>query len=188
MDFGDLLAKRKMVRSYEDRKVPENVLKRILDRATRHPSAGFSQGIHLIVVLEGRTRLAEAAGEDVWAEKGYPLWLSTAPVHIAICADPASYRDRYDEADKSASIDDWNVPYWWVDAGAALMLLLLASVDEGLSAGFLGAHAFDDLSSLLQLPVGVLPVGVATIGYGAPDPVVGSRSRPRLDTVHHESW
>ena len=32
------------------------------------------------------------------------------------------------------------MPYWWVDAGASMMLLLLAAVDEGLAAGFLGSH------------------------------------------------
>ncbi len=188
MDFGDILAARKMVRSYEDRNVPDDVVKRILDRTARHPSAGFSQGIHLVVIRERRASIAAAAGEVAWVEKGYPPWLSTAPVHVAICADPATYRDRYGEADKSAPIDNWSVPYWWVDAGAAFMLLLLATVDEGLSAGFLGAHAFDDLSSVLELPSGVLPVGVVTIGFAAPDPVVGSRSRPRRNNVHEERW
>ena len=28
---------------------------------------------------------------------------------------------------------DWPVPYWFVDAGAALMLVLLAAIDEGLA-------------------------------------------------------
>ncbi len=188
MEFGDIIARRKMVRSYQATAVSDETVLRILDRARRHPSAGFSQGIHFVVVIEGREQLAAAAQEEDWTDKGYGPWLSSAPIHIAICADIGAYRDRYAEFDKSATTDDWDVPYWWVDAGAALMLLLLGAVDEGLSAGFLGVHAFTDLPSILGVPDGVRPIGVVTIGYGAHDPVAGSRSRPRLDTVHREHW
>ena len=41
---------------------------------------------------------------------------------------------------------DWPIPYWYVDVGATMMLILLAAVDEGLAAGFLGTHRFPELS------------------------------------------
>ena len=42
-----------------------------------------------------------------------------------------------DKLDDGEEIE-WPVPYWFVDAGAALMMLLLASLDEGLAAGVSG--------------------------------------------------
>ena len=45
-----------------------------------------------------------------------------------------------DKLDDGQEID-WPVPYWFVDAGAALMLLLLAAIDEGLGAGRVGRSA-----------------------------------------------
>jgi nitroreductase len=88
------------------------------------------------------------------------------------------------------------VPYWFVDAGAAMMLLLLAAVDEGLAAGFAG-HPEQEarLRGLLGLPDGVVPIGVITIGRPAPtDDVdrtssVFKRRRRRADQViHRETW
>jgi hypothetical protein len=64
------------------------------------------------------------------------------------------YRSRYREPDKMtarAEVDDdrlWRVPFWYHDAGAALMLLMLAAVDEGISAAFVGS----DASLLRELP------------------------------------
>ena len=69
-----------------------------------------------------------------------------APAHVVIAVDVGRYRERYAESDKTG-LDAWTVPYWWADAGAALMLILLAAVDEGLAAGFLGSHAIDDLAA-----------------------------------------
>ena len=84
---------------------------------------------------------------------------------------------------------DWTVPYWWVDGGAAMMLGLLAAVDEGLAAGFLGVHSVAGLAELLELPDGVSPVGVMTVGHPAPDRPSGSLARGRRqDRIHWETW
>ena len=52
----------------------------------------------------------------------------------------------------------WPVPYWFVDAGALMMLVLLAAIDEGLASAFIGhpdqKRIFDEL---LGLPDGRRP-------------------------------
>ena len=86
---------------------------------------------------------------------------------------------------------EWPVPYWWVDAGAALMAILLAAVDEGLAAGFLGVHSVPDLADLLGMPEDQTPIGVVTIGHPLPDRRSGSLARgrrPRATVVHLERW
>lgn len=82
-------------------------------------------------------------------------------------------------------------PYWWVDAGATMMLLLLAAVDEGLAAGFLGVHSVPGLRELLSIPEAVTPIGVVTIGHPATDRRSGSLQRgwkPAAAVVHQEKW
>ncbi len=62
------------------------------------------------------------------------------------------YHSRYREPDKiqdDGTEIEWPVPYWWVDVGATAMLILLAAVNEGLAAGFLGTHRFPELSAEL---------------------------------------
>ncbi len=182
-----------MVRRYTPQPVPAERLERILQVALSAPSAGNAQGQSLVVVTDPdrRAALAVAAGEPEYVARGFDPWISTAPVLIAICVSPDRYRLRYSESDKRDSDRSWTVPYWWVDGGATLMALLLAAVDEGLAAGFLGAHAFSDLDHLLGLPAGVEVLGVVTLGTPAPDRSTRSARRPRLaadEVLHLDRW
>lgn len=192
MEFHEVVRRRRMVRRYRDESVAPGAVDRILDASRRGPSAGFAQGVEFVVVTsaEGRRALATAAGEASYVERGMVPWLSAAPVHVVIAVDVERYRARYAESDKRGG-GEWNAPYWWVDAGAALMLMLLAAVDEGLAAGFLGSHAIDGLGAIVGLPDWFEILGVVTIGHAAEDPVVGSATRGRRNrssVVHTESW
>jgi nitroreductase len=72
-----------------------------------------------------------------------------------------------------------------------MMSILLAAVNEGLAAGFLGVHALPDLGRLLQIPPTHVPIGVVTIGYPLPDRRSSSLDRPqrpRDAIVHRERW
>ena len=184
-----------MVRNYSDRPVDPGALARILDIARRGPSAGFAQGQHFIVVTdEGlRRRIAEAAGEPGYVATGFDPWLSRAPIHVVLCTRESDYRARYAEGDKRSApaVDDWAVPYWHVDAGATLMLMLFGAVNEGLAAGFAGVHSFDGLRELLQIPSDVTLVGVVTIGHPAPDRPSASLGRGRRaadEVVFQNRW
>jgi len=184
MEFGDVLARRRMVRNYTGEPVAAEPLRRIAAAALRAPSAGNSQAIGVVVVTDRRLResIAAIADEPAYTSAGFDAWISAAPAHIVICASEKIYRDRYSEPDKVAedgSTIEWPVPYWWVDAGAALMAVLLAAVDEGLAAGFLGVHSIPDLSTLLYIPEHFQPIGVVTVGHPAPDRRSTSLNRPR---------
>jgi len=195
VELQDAIRARRMVRRTSD--VPLDVahVESLCDLARRAPSAGNAQGQAFVVVAEPdrRRALATAAGEDAWVARGYPAWLSTAPVHVVPCADERAYHRRYDEPDKHAGPDTWDVPYWWVDAGAAMQNLLLLATEAGLAAGFLGAHAVPGLAALLDLPARVHPLGVVTLGHPHPDGTPTTRSvrrgrRPTTAVVHRERW
>lgn len=186
-----LLRRRRLVRRHDPTPVDPEALERILDAARRHPSAGFSQGVHFVLVTSAmRERIAVLAGEPDYSARGFDPWLSTAPAHILICASQNDYEARYALDDKRGCAD-WTVPYWFVDAGAALMLLLLAAEQEGLAAGFLGAHRLSGVQELLEIPEGVHPIGLVTLGRPLPDRPSGSVRRGRralAEIVHREKW
>jgi nitroreductase len=195
MEFSDAVRRRRMVRNYTDAPVDPAAVERIIDLARRAPSAGFSQGQAFVVVTdpERRRQIAALAGEPEYVEQGFDPWISRAPVHVVVCVSEELYRARYREPDKSpdGSEMEWPVPYWWVDAGAAMMLVLLAAVDEGLAAGFLGSHAMPELERFLGLPDDMHAIGVVTIGHPAPDRRSGSLRRGRRpdgEVVHREIW
>lgn len=195
MDFADVVRRRRMVRRYLPDPVDGGALERILATARRTPSAGFSQGQHLVVVTQRARRqaIADVCREPEHVARGFDRWLSTAPVHVVPCVRRSDYDRRYAHADKARSEGPagWQVPFWWVDAGATLMLVLLAAVDEGLAAGFVAVPDPPALRDVLDLPGDVDPVGVITVGHPAPDRRSASLARgrrPADEVIHRERW
>lgn len=182
-----------MVRNYTTDSVDEAALERIAAAALRAPSAGNSRAIAVVVVTDPETRadIATLADEEGYTSRGFDPWISRAPAHLIISVSERVYRDRYSEADKlqsDGSPTEWPIPYWWVDAGAALMAVLLTAVDEGLAAGFLGVHSVPDLAGRLGLPPDRVPIGVVTLGHAAPDRRSSSLDRPAPDRESVVRW
>jgi nitroreductase len=191
MEHREVVKRRRMVRRFRPDPVPPDSLSRIAAAVRRGPSAGHAQGVSVVVVTDPdrRAAIAGLAGEDDFTARGFEPWLSPAPAHLVLCVEPGAYRARYAEPDKDPAA--LGIPWWWVDGGAALGLVLLAVVDEGLAAGFLGAHAAPGLGDLLGIPDEVEPLGVVTVGYPLQDR--GSASvergkRPVDELVHREEW
>ena len=196
MDFLDVVRRRRMVRRFAPDPVPFETIERIVRVAQHAPSAGFSQGVAFVAVTapESRRRVASLSGEAGYVAAGFGPFVSEAPVQVILCASEAAYRQRYRQPDKrrAAARDPmFPVPWWYTDAGAALMLLLLAAVNEGLASAFVGIRDHDGIRELLGIPADVMPVGVVLIGHPAPDKRSKSlrRGRRPLDEVLHcERW
>lgn len=190
MEFGEVIRRRRMVRRYTGDPIPPDALDRILWAAVHGPSAGWSQGVSVVAITDPDRvrRLAAVCGESEYVAAGFDPWLSTAGAMIVVCVEPAVYRARYSEPDKNPAALE-GVPWWWVDGGAALMGILLATVDEGLAAGFHGVRGIDEIRTMLGIPDEVEVVGVVTVGHPAPDRRSGSLARGRrADTIHRERW
>jgi nitroreductase len=190
-----------MVRHYAAEPVPRESVERIVATVRRAPSAGYSQGQRLLVVTspEGRAELVRIAASAWMSDGDLEPWLESAPVHVFVCVREADYHERYGEPDKLVDGEEiaWPVPFWFVDAGAALMLVLLAAVDEGLAAGLTGVpdEFAGELRSSFGIPEDVAIVAHVTIGVPAPDPgwsaVTSRATRPRRDesdSVRWERW
>jgi nitroreductase len=201
VELTELLKRRRMVRAYEPTPVPQETLERIVGTIRRAPSAGFSQGQRLVVVTEPdrRRAIADAVGEDFYVKQGFAPWISGAAALVVVCTREDDYHDRYRQPDKLLEGEEiaWPVPYWYADAGAAAMLVLLAAIDEGLGAGVFGipAERMERVRELLALPADVAIVEVITLGFPADDDASdrlssrGTRPRRALDElVRWQSW
>jgi FMN reductase [NAD(P)H] len=191
-----------MVRHYAPEPVSREALERIVATVRRAPSAGYSQGQRLLVVTTdaGRSEVVRCLDDEGWKKpEELEPWLESAPVHVLVCTREDDYHDRYRMPDKLADDEeiDWPVPYWYVDAGAALMMLLLAAIDEGLAAGVSGVPRSADvcLRAAFGIPDDVTVVALVTIGVPAPDPgwsaVTSRRTQPRREegeSVRWERW
>lgn len=207
-EFAEVVRSRRMTRAFDERPVDPGVLDELVDLAARAPSAGKTQGWHL-VVLEG----AETAA--FWDEtlpavrRDSFRWqrLLSAPVIALPLADSKAYVDRYAEPDKAQTglgtgASAWPVPYWTIDTSMAVMTLLLAAEDVGLGALFFGVFRGErGLRQRLGIPPGLELLGAIALGYPSDptgavssDPASGvgasaGRSRRRArQVIHRGRW
>src|SRR3954462_6104983 len=171
-----------MHRSFLPDPIAREQIERIARAIRRAPSGGFSQGQSIVVVTDPATRV-EIARRFEDARSPHP-YVATAPVHMVISANEAQYHARYNEPDKLAVTGGievtWPVPYWFVDAGALMMLVLLATIDEGLASAFIGHPDQKRIfGELLGLPDEVVPIGLARCGNPGDAPCRGSRMKER---------
>ena len=204
MDFADVVRRRRMTRAFDPRPIDAELLGSLVDLASRAPSAGKSQGWHL-VVLEGpdTARFWDVTMPPM--RRGAFKWkqLLDAPVVAVVLADPKAYTDRYAEPDKAATglgagPDAWPAPYWTIDASMAVMTLLLAAEDAGLGALFFGVFRGEpQLRRALSVPSGLEVLGAIALGYrSSTDPTGGTptgrsasrRRRSAAEIIHPGRW
>lgn len=201
MEFSELLKRRKSVRSYDQRRVPREVLDRVLTSVIHAPSAGFTQGNEFLVLDEPAAvadfwTLTEDPADPITPERRFLL----PPVLILPLANRQAYLDRYSQPDKASAgmqqAERWPAPYWDIDAGMASMLILLAAVDEGLGAWFFGISSGEQaVLDKFGVPDQFRPIGVIGLGYPAqadPASAVASPTRiprrPAETLLHRNGW
>jgi len=196
LDFQKTVLKRRMVRHFAKDTVPDRVVNRILELAQHYPSAGFSQGVAYVVVKdpEVRKKIGQVQEEPEYVKDGFHPFISEAPVVIVVTVSEQHYHKRYQESDKlqqGGTEIPWPTPYWFFDAGAASMIILLAAIDIGYAAGFAGVSNIQGMRDLLKIPEEFHPVGTISIGKPLADKKSGSLQRgrrPHREVVHAEHW
>jgi nitroreductase len=197
VEFQDVVRKRKMVRSFEERPIPRDVVDRILANAQRAPSAGFSQG-WAFLVLDGPEQTArywdalwpvERRGEFGWPD------MFKAPLLVVCLSHKMAMLRRYAEPDKGwIDMDEkrWPVPYWDIDTGMAAMLILMTAVDAGLGAVFFGVSDQAKFRETFGVPDELTAIGTVAIGYAKPkdrpSPSLKRGHRPPDQVIHKGHW
>lgn len=166
--------------------------------ALRAPSAGFSQGVHLVILRD--EDLAE-----FWAGSGAGRWFAErsagvlqATTVVLVCGDQQAYLDRYAESDKAGlglnAAENWAVPYWLTDAAMVAENLLLLAEERGWGALFFGLHTdHEQYFGHLGLPSSAQCIGAVALGFrSAQDQGSGSPTRrgrhPSSDHLHLGRW
>lgn len=199
MEFRELVNRRRMVRSFAETPVSREVLLRVLEVARHAPSAGFSQGFDFVVLDQPHQikRFIEMTEHPEFPNEPGEFEHPPACIVLPIANKPA-YLERYSRPDKERfglqKAEAWPVPWWDVDTGMAIMLVLLAALEEGLGAWLWGIFWGErEVLRDLGVPEGCRPIGV--IGIGHPfaedtfDPSRFAHRRRALESmVHFGSW
>jgi nitroreductase len=172
MDFFDVVAARRSVRSFMKKEIEEEKIRKILEVANSAPSAGNLQAYEIVLVKEHGTKKELAAashGQDFLAE---------APLALVMCANKkraAYYRERGQNL------------YCLQDATIAASYIQLAAADLGLGTVWVGAFDEEKISEILSLPEFLRPVAILPLGYPNEKPKKTTR-RKISDLVHEEKF
>ena len=148
MDIMEALLTRRSIRKFEDKPIPDDMVRQILEAAMMAPSAGNAQPWQFIVVND-RNILDGMAGIHV-----HMKMVTQAALGIIVCADLS--KEKYPG-------------YWVQDCSAAMQNLLLAAHGLGLGAVWTGIHPVEDrvkaFTEMFNLPENIIPLGFAPIGW-----------------------
>jgi nitroreductase len=192
-DFFAVVNRQRAHRQFDDTPVTDDEVARLLDAATRAPSAENKQPWEFVVVRDPTTRAAigeltrkawESYGRAFSEHRITPKLLADvdqgatggiagAPVHVVVCADI----ERGLEVTIGSSIFP------------AVQNLLLAATAAGLGSALttITTTYRDELSELLGLPARVVPVAVVPIGH--PARKLGPPKRaPFAEHTHRERY
>lgn len=199
MEFEKAVRSRHMVRSFSTRSIDSALIDSCVDLASRSPSAGKTQGWHLVLLEGSDTKKFWNHAFPIDRRDGF-RWphLFDAPVIAIACTDPHAYLDRYSEDDKlrtglGESLDKWPTPYWTVDASFAVMTFLLALHDNSLGALFFAVfNGEQEVRSELGIPDHVEIIGAIAIGYPRDEEdsqgVSASRERHSVADITHRGY
>ena len=190
----ELLLNRRVVRHYLETNEEFPNLSDIPKLTIKIPTAGFSRGIEIISVENKKNikKLAIYANEESYLKKGYGKWLSNSKAIFLILINEQAYHERYKELDKQnqTSSSNWSVPYWYVDAGAAMMNCMLLVEETGLKSGFLGSHNMEiqKIKSLLEIPEDIEILGFVTAGVEGDSANLKKENLNKKKLLHKEKY
>ncbi len=178
MEFMDVVAARKSVRSYADKPVEEEKLTKILEAARLAPSWANKQCCKYIVVKD-KTKIDALSSTFI-------SWMKQAPVVLVACADPKDSGSRN------------GMDYYLVDVGISTQQAVLAATDLGLGTCWIGGFDEGKIKRALSIPENIKVVALTPLGYPVDKEGFGAKMikvlagtgkrKPLEETVHREKW
>ena len=147
------------VRRYQDRPVPETVLRRIVEAGRLTASAKNMQPWHFIVVQDRET-LRRLGG---LARTG--PYVAQAPLAIVVAVDRTSFAVS--------------------DASRAIHSMLLTAWAEGVGSNWVGFGGLKDVYALLHIPAELDVLAILPFGYPVQALGRGRKKRKALAEVSH---
>lgn len=169
MEFEETVYCRRSTRAFLNEDVDEETMLKIIKDGTQAPSAGNIQPWRFILISNQDVKFSLANAS--FGQR----FVAQAPWVIAVvgkCDESAVY---YGERGRSL--------YCLQDTAAAVMVILLSSVNRGLGACWVGAFDDNKVAEILNLKPGERPVALIPVGKPAKTPSGKPRRKPLEDVV-----
>ena len=180
----ELLKSHRTVRQYKTREITDDVLNDILECGIRSSNTGNMQ-LYSIVVTKSVEKKAELSPFHF----NQPM-VKEAPLLLTICFDINRFKLWC--AVNNANVDFTGLLWLLngtIDSSILAQNICVAAESHGLGICYLGTTLYNatEISKVLHLPTGVIPITTLTIGY--PEVVPELSDRLSLNSVvHYEEY
>ena len=188
----NLLDNRKVVRSYQKATVDKSNFENIAKYTIKIPTAGFSRGIEILNTfdIEKIKIVSKIFNENYFKKNNQSPWISNSLGLFFLLINEDAYHKRYSSSDKKNAVNskEWDIPYWYVDAGAALMNCLLLIEEQGFASGFMGLHNIESkkIHDLFKIPFDYQIVGMVTAGVEDSNVLNSKEQSVKKKLTHNE--
>ena len=159
MDVFEAIRTLLAVRSYQDKPVPDAVVRRIVEAGRLTGSAMNAQPWHFIVIRDGDTlrRLGAMASSGPY--------VAQAPLAIVVATDKTRFAVS--------------------DASRAIQSMMLTAWADGVGSNWVGFGGLEKVKALLDIPAGLDVLAILPFGYTAHPVGRGKKQRKPLREVAH---
>ncbi len=159
MDVFEAVRTALAVRKYQEKAVPPDVVRRIVEAGWLTGSASNRQPWHFIVV-ENRDALRKLGG---LARTG--PYIAQAPLAVVVAVE--------------------DTPFAVSDASRAIQSMILAAWADGVGSNWVDFGGLDEVKALLGIPANLNVLAVLPFGYPAQATGQGKKKRKPLSEVAH---
>jgi len=177
-----LLIERVSCRSFSDKKIPPDVLQLVLEAGIRAPSGGNLQPFSIVKTEKDdvKRKLAELCEHQ--------NFIAQAPLNLLFCIDWHRTR-RWAELEVAPFTATSSFRHFWIsfqDTVISAQNVCTAADSLGLGSVYIGSvlECFEELRDMFDLPDGVFPVVLLSIGYPKVPPA--PRKKLAVDAMVHE--
>ena len=180
----NVLFKHRSIRKFRPTPIPAEVLRDCLEAATRASTCGNMQLYSLIVSRDQALREQLAP-----CHFNQPM-VTQAPCLVTVCADIHRFTLWCEQRDADPAYDNFA---WFLNASTDALLaaqnFCIEAESHGLGICILGTTIYTagDISRILELPKGVIPLTTIVVGYPDESPELTDRL-PLEAVVHYEKY
>jgi nitroreductase len=157
MSLYELILKRRSIRRFEQKKIPLETLKKLVNAARLAPSGSNLQPWEFMIINED-SLLEKVFPTLAWAgyiaPEGNPSLGERPVAYVILLVNKNIRREGYEH-----------------DLGAAAQNIMLTALEEGIGSCWLGSIKRDQLRKILNVPEGYLIDTVIALGYPQESPL-----------------
>lgn len=180
-----LMLERGSVRNFEDRPIPPEIIRQVLEAGTHAATGGNLQPYSIIQFedQEVKQKVADLCGGQ--------QFIAQAPVNLLFCID-LHRLDRWAVLQVAPFTATQSFRHFWVsfqDTIICAQSVCTAADAMGLGSCYVASilECFPELITMFELPKGVFPVVLVSLGYPKMRPKIARKLGPEI-VVHHEKY